>query len=177
MTDHNNDFDIERYKAVYEFQQKQFEQAKNQSVRLDDKASKYLTFTALIVTAISIFTKEYFFDFKINDHSYIFYLIFTTIVLSVLSLICIARFLFMCLRVNEVEKLSSKISMVDYWLDHPREAIYYELSKQLSGIIDKYDSANSTKVENLNKAFKEIKFCGLLLFISVILIVLDVIIK
>ncbi|XZU28545.1 hypothetical protein ACT4ZA_12345 [Acinetobacter baumannii] len=177
MVDENDDLDLEQYEAVYEFQQNQLEQAKSQSIRLDDKASKYLTFTALIITAVGIFAKEYFFDSQISDHSFLFYLIIIFIALSVLSLMCISRFLFICLKVNEVEKLSSKIAMVEYWLDYPRTTIYYELSKQLSGIIDKYDLANSTKVENLNKAFEEIKTCGLLLLVSVILIVLDLALK
>ena len=176
-TNDGNEFDVDQYKAVYEFQQKQFEQAKNQSVRLDDKASKYLTFTAIIITAISIFAKEYFFGSSDDGHSLLFYPILLTIMLSVISLIVISRFLFICLKVNEVEKLSSKISMVEYWLDNPKSTIYYELSKQLSGIIDKYDSANSAKVKNLIKAFNEIKFCGLLLLVSVLLIVIEVILK
>ena len=177
MSEEKKELDVEQYKAVYEYQQKQFEQAKNQSIRLDDKASKYLTFTALIITAISLFAKQYFFDTKADDYSILFYLILTSIILSLFSLITIARFLFLCLRVNEVEKLSSKLEMVEYWLDNPKESVYYELSKQLSGIIDKYDSANEFKVQNLNKAFDEIKFCGLLLLGSVILIAIEVIIK
>lgn len=177
MSEDKNDFDVEQYKAVYEYQQKQFEQAKNQSIRLDDKASKYLTFTALIITAISLFAKQYFFDINAEEHSILFYLILVAIFFSLLSLIVISRFLFLCLKINEVEKLSSKIEMVEYWLNHPKEAVYYELSKQLSGIIGKYDAANEFKVKNLNKAFEEIKFCGLLLLVSVILIAIEVILK
>lgn len=55
-------FDKEVYKALYEFQLKGLESVKALHAKHEDKAAKYLTFTSIIIAAVSIFSKQYLFD-------------------------------------------------------------------------------------------------------------------
>ena len=98
-------FDKEVYKALYEFQLKGLESVKALHAKHEDKAAKYLTFTSIIIAAVSIFSKQYLFD--VANKSFIFYIIVLLMVLVFLSLSSIARNLFHVLEVSKVGKLES----------------------------------------------------------------------
>ena len=54
--------------------------------------------------------------------------------------------------------------------------IYYYLSIDMAEIIQTYEDRNAIKVEYLNKAFGEIKSCGLMFVLTVLLIIVDILI-
>lgn len=175
MSSDNNEFDQETYKVLYEFQLKGFESVKALHAKLEDKASKYLTFTSIIIAALSIFSKQYLFDN--SDKGFYFYLILTLITLIFISLCSIARNLFQVLEVSKVGKLENNQQMIDFFTQNELTTIYYNLSKDISKAIKMYEDKNSEKVEYLNKAFKEIKFCGLMFILTVLLIIISVLVK
>lgn len=168
------EYDEPAYKALYDFQMKEFEDVKSQHSRLEDKAAKYLTFTTVIIAALSIFSKQYLFD--TSQKGLLFYIIVCLIVLIFISLCCIARFLFHVVEVSEVGRLQSDKGMIDLFTLNDLPVTQYNLAKDISEIIKMYDARNCIKVSFLKKAFKEIKFSGLLLVITVLLIVFDTII-
>lgn len=167
-------FDKEVYKALYEFQLKGLESVKALHAKHEDKAAKYLTFTSIIIAAVSIFSKQYLFD--VANKSFIFYIIVLLMVLVFLSLSSIARNLFHVLEVSKVGKLENNKNMVNYFTQNELTTIYYYLSIDMAEIIQTYEDRNAIKVEYLNKAFGEIKFCGLMFVLTVLLIIVDILI-
>lgn len=166
-------YDEPAYKALYDFQMKEFEDVKSQHSRLEDKAAKYLTFTSIIIAALSIFSKQYLFD--IDKKGLFFYIIVFMIVLVFISLSCVARFLFHVVEVSEVGRLQSDKAMINLFTSNDLPVVHFNLARDISDIIKTYDARNRVKVAFLKKAFNEIKFSGLLLVITVLLIILDAI--
>ncbi|ENU19536.1 hypothetical protein F994_02396 [Acinetobacter bohemicus ANC 3994] len=164
-------YDEAVYKALFDFQLKEFDDTKAQHSKLEDKAAKYLTFTSIIIAALSIFSKQYLFD--TNEKDFLFYIIVFLIVLIFISLCCIARFLFHVVEVSEVGRLKSDSEMINFFIQNDLPTVQYNLAKDLTQAIQMYDARNRIKVNYLKNAFKEIKFCGLLLVLTVILIVID----
>lgn len=170
----DDQFDKEVYKTLYEFQLKGLESVKALHAKHEDKAAKYLTFTSIIIAAMSIFSKQYLFD--VENKSFIFYLIVVLMVFVFLSLSSIARNLFHVLEVSKVGKLENNKDMVNYFTQNELTTIYYYLSIDMAGVIKTYEDRNSIKVNYLNKAFIEIKFCGLMFVLTVLLIIVDILI-
>lgn len=171
-----DEFDKETYKTLFEFQLKGLDSVKALHAKHEDKASKYLTFTSIIIAAISIFSKQYLFDNA--NKGILFYFIVFLMVLIFLSLCVIARNLFHVLEVGEVGKLDNSQDMINFFTGADNlPLIQFNLSKDIAEIIRRYEKRNKIKVDYLNSAFKEIKFCGLMFVLTVILIVFDTIIK
>lgn len=171
MTDKNIEYDKDTYKALYDFQIKELDNVRAHHSRLEDKASKYLTFTSIIIAALSLFLKQYLFDSGNSGLSYI--LVVLLMLATFISLCCIARFLFHVVEVGNVGKLDTSEEMIKLFATQDLPVVQYNLSKDLSKIIEMYEINNSNKIDYLKKAFKEIKFCGLLLVLTVILIIID----
>lgn len=85
----------------------------------------------------------------------------------------IARFLFQVLKVESVGKLDTSKDTLKLFVDHKIEHVYYNLSKRIVEVVDLYEAGCSVKVDYLKRAFSEIKFCGLLFILTVILIIID----
>lgn len=165
------EFDKEVYKTLYEFQLKGFDSVKALHAKHEDKAAKYLTFTSLIIASLGIFSKQYLFDS--HDRGFLFFVIVLLIVLIFISLCCIARYLFHVLEVGNVGKLDNTERIVSYFTQNELVTIYYNLSQDLSTAIKMYEDRNEIKVSYLKSAFKEIKFCGLMFVLTVLLIIID----
>jgi hypothetical protein len=88
----------------------------------------------------------------------------------------IARNLFHVLEVSKVGKLENNKNMVHYFTQNELTTIYYYLSIDMAEIIQTYEDRNAIKVEYLNKSFGEIKFCGLMFVLTVLLIIVDILI-
>ncbi|EPF72573.1 hypothetical protein GCM10025882_31990 [Acinetobacter gyllenbergii] len=167
----NNELDKDSYKALFEYQTKQLDLIKARYAGLENKASKYLTFISLIIAALSIFSKQYLFDNSSKGGLYCF--IVVLIVLTFFSLCSIARFLFQALRVESVAKLDTGIETVKLFVEHEISHVYYNLSKKIVEVIDLYEAGCLIKVDYLKRAFSEIKFCGIMFILTVILIIID----
>ncbi|EKU57413.1 hypothetical protein ACINWC323_3620 [Acinetobacter sp. WC-323] len=81
------------------------------------------------------------------------------------------------MEVSKVGKLENNQQMIDFFTQNEIATIYYNLSMDLASIIKIYEDRNAEKVEYLNKAFKEIKFCGLMFILTVLLIVISTLVK
>lgn len=174
MSNDDKKFDQETYKVLYEFQLKGLESIKALHAKHEDKAAKYLTFTSIIIAALSIFSKQYLFDS--SDKNLFFYLILALITLIFISLCAIARNLFQVMEVSKVGKLENNQEMIDFFTQYELSVVYYNLSVDLAKVIKIYEDKNAEKVNYLNKAFKEIKFCGLMFLTSVLLIILSILV-
>ncbi|WP_284115679.1 hypothetical protein [Acinetobacter pittii] len=167
----SEELDKDSYKALYEYQTKQLDLIKSRYARLEDKASKYLTYISLIVAALSIFAKEYLFGAQ--PKGILFYIVIFLIILNFFSLCAIARFLFQAIRVESVAKLDTGLETVRLFVEHELPHVYYNLSKRIVEVIDLYEEGCKIKVGYLKRAFSEIKFCGIMFIITVILIIID----
>ena len=174
MTETDNDkLELEKSKFLYEYQLKQYDYVKAQTVRLDDKSEKYLTFITLIMAMIGIMAKHYFFD--IDNLKLIS---FTTlpiilIVLSFISISCILRWLFISIQITDVGKLSANTEMINFIKTNSQIHIYEGLSEDLSTIVHTYEKSISNKRDMLEKAFRETKTLGIILIILLFSIVID----
>lgn len=175
MPTEDNKLDQEIYKVLYDFQLKGLESIKALHAKLEDKAAKYLTFISIIIAALTIFSKQYFFDKTEKD--FFFYIVLILITLIFISLCTIARNLFQVMEVSKVGKLENNQQMINFFTQNEITTIYYNLSMDLASIIKIYEDRNAEKVEYLNKAFKEIKFCGLMFILTVLLIVISTLVS
>ncbi|WP_277561393.1 hypothetical protein [Acinetobacter beijerinckii] len=137
-------------------------------------ALQVLLCPSIIIAAMSIFSKQYLFD--VENRSFIVYVIVVLMVLVFLSLSSIARNLFHVLEVSKVGKLENNQKMINYFTQNELTTIYYYLSIDMAEVIKTYEDRNEIKVNYLNKAFKEIKSCGLMFVLTVLLIIVDILI-
>ena len=61
-----SEVDISKYAALYEYQKNQFSIVKGHYEKLEDKATKYLTYLSIFITAFSLLAKYYFIDTNIK---------------------------------------------------------------------------------------------------------------
>lgn len=166
---------LEKLKLLYEYQFKQFDHAKAQSARLDDKASKYLTFASLLVAILSIFAKSYIVDVKTIEFwsfkTCVIFLIFS----SFIQISVVIRHLFACMKITKVAKLSSDLAMQNFIKTNEISDIYDGLSEDLGESINKYENSNEEKVKELEDAYSHMVHCGYILILLMIFIILDVI--
>ncbi|OTU28365.1 hypothetical protein CAT59_07340 [Acinetobacter pittii] len=167
----NEELDKDSYKALFEYQTKQLDLIKSRYARLEDKASKYLTYISLIIAALSIFSKEYLFGTHVKGVLY--YIVVLLIILNFFSLSAIARFLFQAIRVESVAKLDTGEQTIKLFVEHELSHVYFNLSKRIIEVIELYEIGCKVKVVYLKRAFSEIKFCGIMFILTVILIVID----
>ena len=88
-----NGLDLEKYKALYDFQKYQFDTIKAHYSKLEDKAIKYLTYTSVFITAFSLIAKYYLIDQEVIPNVYIFTLTSFYIGLT---------FIFLCLAIGKI---------------------------------------------------------------------------
>ncbi|MFW1850100.1 hypothetical protein ACG9XR_05945 [Acinetobacter guillouiae] len=146
----------ERLKFLYEYQTKQNDHARAQTVRLDDKAAKYLTFVTIVMATIGIISRYYLFE--ISVYSFTTYLPVVCLCLAFALILNISRLLFSSLKIAEVTKFSTDIKMNQYIIGTDMDVVYEELSEDLSTINQTYLNSLENKKIFLEKAFKETSF-------------------
>ncbi|NWK52175.1 hypothetical protein HYG89_06320 [Acinetobacter sp. SwsAc5] len=166
-------YDKENLNFLYEYQIKQYEYVKAQTIRLDDKAIKYLTFITLVMAIVSILFKYYFFDMENYDLFSFSTVPIFILVLLFISIFCIIRWLLLSLKVTDVLKLSAGMGMQEYITTNSMEKVYEGLSDDLSKIIASYEASIKNKKKLLEKAFNETSTLGILLLVLGFSILLD----
>lgn len=168
---------LDKLNLLYEYQFKQFDHAKAQSTRLDDKAAKYLTFASLLVAILSIIAKSYIVDtvtlrFWSFNTGVILLIFFSFIQISL-----VIRHLFRCMKITKVAKLSSDQEMQNFFKTNVISEIYEGLSEDLGKSINKYENSNEEKVKELEKAYSHMVQGGYILISLMMFIIFDVIAK
>ncbi len=166
--------DSEKYKLLYEYQKSQFEIAKNHYSKLEDKASKYLTFLGIVITAYTLISKFYLFDYKINDaKNWLYYIIFIYICITFYLLCDCARTLFNCLKVEDLSRPSSSKTMIDYIEANNRNTVYLGLSHHFKASIESYHEKNKIKSDLLKQSHEKISLSSGSLAIVIVLIFIN----
>lgn len=154
------DVDVEKYKLLFEYFKNQYEIAMQSYHKLEDKAAKYVTLLTILITAYSLIAKTIFLDTEIVCKWYYFILYF----LMLLTLMAIGsawRYVFNCISLNQVRRMPNEQTIVDWVNENTRAGVYLGLVSNYQECIKVYEDHNKTRTENLNNAFKEIKFSGL----------------
>lgn len=167
-----SEIDISKYAALYEYQKNQFSIVKAHYEKLEDKATKYLTYLSIFITAFTLLAKYYFIDTNIKAS---FLLIcFTSFYLALTFIfVCLASGkLFSCLQVKEVFQVNTSEEMIDYFQNHKIATVYLGLAHHYKDVIKSYTEKNDEKANLLHKAFEYIQLAGASLIIVIILIIL-----
>lgn len=169
----NEDFSlrIENLKFLYEFQNKQYEHVKAQTVRLDDKAAKYLTFITIVMATIGIISRYYFFE--ISQYNLFSKLSVFFLCIAFAVILNISRLLFSSIKVTEVFKLQTDPEMNEYISKNNLDEVYLGLSNDLSQINKSYASSLVNKKKILDNAYKEITFLGIVLVLLLTSIIIE----
>lgn len=161
----------EKLKFMYEFQCEQYDIAKSQTARLDDKATKYLTFVAVVMATLGIISRYYFFEiYKYNIFS-IASVAFLG--LAFLLILNISRLLFSSLKVMEVFKLPTGVNINEYIMTNKLDKVYEGLSSDLSEINKSYEISLKNKKEILEKAYQSTAILGFILVLLLISMLFD----
>ena len=171
LKDKEAEIHTEKLKFMYEFQCEQYDIAKGQTARLDDKATKYLTFVTIVMATLGIISKYYFFEIS----QYNFYSKASVFFLCVafVLILNISRSLFLSLKVKELYKLSTGADMNNYIITNKLDDVYEGLSNDLSKINDSYASSAQSKKKFLEYAYKETSFLGIVLVLLLVSIMVD----
>ncbi|ENU18657.1 hypothetical protein F994_02784 [Acinetobacter bohemicus ANC 3994] len=161
----------EKLKFLYEFQCEQYDIVKAQTVRLDDKAAKYLTFVAIVMATLGIISRYYFFEISKYNFFSIASVVFLALAFAVI--LNISRLLFSSLKVTEVFKLATGQEMNNYISKSKLDEVYEGLSNDLSEINNSYTSSLANKKEILENAYKETAFLGIVLVLLLVSIMID----
>lgn len=163
--------DSEKYKLLYEYQKNQFDIAKNHYSKLEDKASKYLTFLGIVITAYTLMSKFYIFDYQIDaPKSFSYYFIFLYIGTTFCLLCDCSATLFKCLKVEDVSRPSGSQMMIDYIENNERNSVYKGLAQHYKETIESYLEKNEIKANLLKKSYEKIRLCSTSLVFMIILI-------
>lgn len=173
MVENINKEKEDKSKFLYEYQLKQYDYVKAQTIRLDDKSAKYLTFISLIMATTGIISKYYFFDIKDLKFLSFEVLPIIFIVLSFLAMGQILTSLFRSIKVTDVGKLSAGTEMISFIKTNSQCDIYEGLADDLATIVKSYEVSIKNKTTFLDKAFKETATLGILLILLLFSIIID----
>lgn len=173
VADKNNELDIELYKALYEFQVKQYDIARARYARYEDKALKHLTFTSIIITVVTLLAKHYLIDTEQVDKVIWDHLILTMLFVCFISLCVVVRNLLMVMRTTDVERLDTSMDMIDFFTKNDRSTVYYNLAIDFSEAIKSYEIQNTEKTIYLKKASTELRASGLIFIFAIIMILIS----
>lgn len=171
MISKNDKMDVEIYKALYDFQLKEYDVARARYARHEDKASKYLGIASIIIAAVSVLIKYYLIDLKLTEKIFIDNITILLLFMCFVTLCVVIRNLLQVMQTVEIEKLDTSLKMIDFFTQNEKIVIYYNLARDISFAIDSYEVQNKIKTTFLRKAFDELKISGLI-FIGVILTIL-----
>ncbi|MGR2826335.1 hypothetical protein FY048_12545 [Acinetobacter sp. 1124_18A] len=161
----------ENLKFLYEYLSKQYEHVKTQTVRLDDKATKYLTFVTIVMATIGIISRYYFFE--ISSYSFISTLPIIFLCISFFLILHISRYLLLVLKVTDVNKFSATSQMNSYIKTNNIDVIYEGLSDDLSTIIESYERSLANKKKKLEKSYRATSILGVILILLLFSIIID----
>lgn len=161
----------EKYKVLYEYFRLQFEDEKGQYFRLEDKASKYLTFLNLFIP-IYIFGFTFVLSKIPKDINCLvnFSLLFG-IAFSFLCFCSSWSFIFRSLRLMDIPKMPADREVIDFFHIHENlESIYCFQAELYSQGISSYKSVNDNKIRLINLAYKDITFGSWSFMLSICLL-------
>lgn len=161
----------EKLKFLYEYLSKQYEHVKAQTVRLDDKATKYLTFITIVMATIGIISRYYFFE--ISSYSFISTMPIIFLCISFALILHISRYLLLVLKVAGVNKFSGQTEMNNYIKTNSIDDVYEGLSDDLSTIIQSYDRSLVNKKKFLEKSYGATTILGIILILLLLSIIID----
>lgn len=164
--------DREKYKALYEYQKLQFEDEKGQYFKLEDKASKYLSFLTIFIT-VYVFVFTNFIKNITENINFILYIIIIFCFFSSILLFCSAwSFIFRTMKLMDIPKLTSNNELIEFFLDNDLESVYWDRAEKYSEAIQLYSAANNQKIKFMNIAYNEITFGSWLFVISICLLLI-----
>ena len=167
-----SEVDISKYAALYEYQKNQFSIVKGHYEKLEDKATKYLTYLSIFITAFSLLAKYYFIDTNIKAPFFLTCLTSLYLALTFIFVCLASGKLFSCLQVKEVFQVNTDDQMIDYFQNNKIATVYLGLAHHYKKVISSYTEKNDEKANLLHKAFDYIQLAGAILVIVIILIIL-----
>lgn len=171
IEDKEAELHTEKLKFMYEFQCEQYDIARAQTSKLDDKAAKYLTFVTIVMATLGIISRYYFFEIS----KYNFYSVVSAVLLCFAFALILntSRLLFSSLQLKEVYKLPTGADMNQYIIASKLDDVYRGISDDLSKINESYRSSAESKKDFLKEAYKEISFLGIILVLLLVSIIID----
>lgn len=161
----------ERYKALYDYQEKQFNYAKERYFKLEEKSFRYLTFLTIVISVYTLVLKS---SFEIEHHySFSLYILNFLLILSIVSLSSAWSFIFRSLKLMNIPVPAYDEKLIDFFRDTEHlESVYQDRAKKFHLAIKDFEIVNKEKINLIEKAYSEISF-GIwcfVIFISLLLI-------
>lgn len=167
----SSEVDKEKFKTLYEYQRHHFDIVKSHYEKLEDKATKYLTYVSIFITAFSLLAKYYFIDETVKPNIFFYFTSFYSLLTFILLCQAFDK-LFSCLQVKEVFQVNTSSEMIKYFEDNKRESVYLGLAHHYKNVIQSYIEKNNEKAELLQDSFRYIKNAGGSLVVMIVLVIL-----
>ncbi|MCS0321135.1 hypothetical protein [Vibrio diabolicus] len=161
--------DIEKYKFLYEFQKEQLAEERQRYSRLEDKAVKYLTALTFALTAYILLVR-WVSKSILPPEGVLSWLVVVSILLTFLALCSSWSLILRSLQLQDLIKLQTDSSMIEYFKKNKREVVYLELAKKQSQAIAAINVEYDKKLALVRKGYQDIVFSGWCFFISIVLI-------
>lgn len=153
---------VDRYKVLFDFYKSEYDSLRNEYYKVEDKASKYLTFLSVLSGAFLLLFKDSIERVELNPLNILMLFLLT---LLVITLSTSWRFIFMSIATIELKNIPFNNENIEYFDKNYLDVFYYSMAKQYVEVIDSYKSAIKIKTDFLSKAFSEVKITGLILLI------------
>ncbi|PCJ31712.1 MAG: hypothetical protein COA90_05465 [Gammaproteobacteria bacterium] len=165
--------DIEKYKLLYEFQQEQFASERQRFTRLEDKSIKYLTSISIAIT-LYILLIRWAFEKIVPPSDFLGWLTVCSVAITFLAISSAWSFIFQSIKLQNLIKMQSDKTMIEYFKINKREVVYLGLAKKYSEATEKIEIEIEKKLKYINKGYAEIVFSAWCFFISTILIFIKI---
>ncbi|HDX8376592.1 hypothetical protein [Aeromonas dhakensis] len=165
--------DIEKYKLLYDFQKEQLAEERQRYTRLEDKSVKYLTSLTFALTAYILLvrwvSKSIF-----PPEGMLSWIVVVSISLTFLALCSSWSLILRSLQLQDLIKLQTDNTMIEYFKKNKREVVYLELAKKQSKAIAAINVEYEKKLALVRKGYQDIVFSGWCFFVSIVLIFIKI---
>lgn len=159
MVEQNESVNLDAYKAMYEYFQKQLEHEKNRLKNFEDKATKFITMISIIITAYTFIITNFVSKNRdlanLDKPSQVFTIIM--LVLFIFLFLSLGK-AWICLlntfRLKQTVHMPSNQETIDLFINYSNNLhdVYHFLSDKIIEVIEAYKKANDSKINLLSKA-------------------------
>jgi len=161
---------LQKYKELYDFSIKLLNDEQERFVRLDEKASRYLSVLTLLF-GLYVFFAQWLIAEKrlLRPASYLDWALLLVMFLAFVAILVAWYLTFSVLRIHLLERVVLDQETIDYFDGNTLIDVYYGTAKGLATAFARNAQATDRKSEKLAWSYRMIKVCVLLLILLSIL--------
>ena len=162
--------DREKYKALFEYMEKQYSEERDRSGKLEDKAVKYLASITIAISAF-VFLIRYVITEVLPPSGFTSWLVLISMAFTLLGLVSAWSMVFRSIKLQDVAKMPHGEDVIEMFNSKNLESIRLALAKRYSEAAKIREREYLNKLEYVKKAYSEIVFTGYCFLTFVVMLV------